>query len=179
MQNWIRRTGRHCLGKFSTGVVIMMAGLLSCLPLTAADPNPPKAVAVSVSDNSIATSNIQEISQTRRIVIDLSAQRLFAWEGDKLVYSFRVSTGKRSTPTPLGKFRINSKYRINRMRGRGYDIPDVPYAMYFHKGYAIHGAYWHNRFGTPVSRGCVNLPVKQAQKLFNWASHGTLVVVRR
>lgn len=179
MQNWIRSNGRHCLGKLCTGGVMMMAVLLSSLPPTAADPNPPKALAASVNDQSIATSHIQEISQNRRIVIDLSAQRLFAWEGDKLVYSFRVSTGKRSTPTPLGKFRINSKHRINRMRGRGYDIPDVPYAMYFHKGYAIHGAYWHNRFGTPVSRGCVNLPVKQARKLFNWATHGTLVVVRR
>jgi lipoprotein-anchoring transpeptidase ErfK/SrfK len=50
--------------------------------------------------------------------------------------------------------------------------------MYFYEGYAIHGAYWHNRFGTPVSHGCVNLPVQQARKLYNWASVGTLVVVR-
>ncbi|MBD2362867.1 MULTISPECIES: L,D-transpeptidase [unclassified Anabaena] len=179
MQNWIRSTGRHCLGKFSPGAVIIMAALLSWLPPTAADTNPPKTVAASVNDSSISTSDIQQISQSRRIVIDLSAQRLFAWEGNKLVYSFRVSTGKRSTPTPTGKFTINSKYRINRMRGRGYDIPDVPYAMYFHKGYAIHGAYWHNRFGTPVSRGCVNLPVKQARKLYDWAANGTVVVVRK
>lgn len=179
MQNWIRSTRRLSSGKLLTGVVIMMAALLSGLPPTVADPHTPKAIAALANGSSIATSNIQEISQTRRIVIDLSAQRLFAWEGDKLVYSFRVSTGKRSTPTPTGKFRINSKYRINRMRGRGYDIPDVPYAMYFYQGYAIHGAYWHNRFGTPVSHGCVNLPVKQARRLYNWATSGTLVVVQK
>jgi lipoprotein-anchoring transpeptidase ErfK/SrfK len=65
------------------------------------------------------------------------------------------------------------------MRGKGYDIPDVPYTMYFYEGYAIHGAYWHHRFGTPVSHGCVNLPVRQAHKLFNWTPMGTLVVVHR
>ena len=65
------------------------------------------------------------------------------------------------------------------MRGRGYDIPNVPYAMYFYRGYAIHGAFWHNRFGTPVSHGCVNLRVYQARKLFRWTNHGTLVIVRR
>jgi lipoprotein-anchoring transpeptidase ErfK/SrfK len=65
------------------------------------------------------------------------------------------------------------------MRGRGYNIPNVPYTMYFYKGYAIHGAFWHNRFGTPVSHGCINLPVQQARKLYNWTSTGTLVVVRR
>lgn len=115
----------------------------------------------------------------RRIVIDLSQQRLYAWQGRRLIYSFRISTGKRSTPTPRGKFRIRSKYRYNRMRGRGYDIPNVPYAMYFYRGYAIHGAFWHNRFGTPVSHGCVNLRVHHARRLFRWAKHGTLVVVRR
>jgi lipoprotein-anchoring transpeptidase ErfK/SrfK len=51
--------------------------------------------------------------------------------------------------------------------------------MYFYRGYAIHGAYWHNRFGTPVSHGCVNLPVKQARNLYNWTRNGTLVVVRK
>lgn len=174
MQSWIR-----CSGTFFTGVVFMMAALLCGLPSTSADPNSHILKVASVKQNSITQSDAQPISEPRRIEIDLSDQRLFAWEGKKLVYSFRISTGKRSTPTPTGQFKINSKYRVNRMRGRGYDISDVPYAMYFHQGYAIHGAYWHNRFGTPVSHGCVNLPVKLAQKLYNWTTPGTLVVVRR
>jgi lipoprotein-anchoring transpeptidase ErfK/SrfK len=174
MQSWIR-----CSGTFCTGVVLMMATLVSWSLPTTADPSSATASAVSVNEKSITISDARLASLPRRIEIDLSEQRLRAWEGKKLVYSFRISTGKRSTPTPTGKFWINSKYRTNRMRGRGYDIPDVPYAMYFHRGYAIHGAYWHNRFGIPVSRGCVNLPVKQARQLYNWSSVGTLVVVRR
>lgn len=174
MQSWIR-----CSGTFCTSVVLAIATFISWSPSTTADPNSAIANAASVNNNSILIAQRRQNSQPRRIEISLSEQRLRAWEGNRLVYSFRVSTGKRSTPTPTGSFRINSKYRVNRMRGRGYDIPDVPYAMYFHRGYAIHGAYWHNRFGTPVSRGCINLPVQQARQLYNWAPNGTLVVVRR
>ncbi|MDZ8261754.1 L,D-transpeptidase [Nostoc sp. ChiQUE01b] len=174
MQTWIRRGGIRSSGTFCTGVALMVVTLFSwSSPLTGI-PNSTTATATSVDQNS--TNNI---SQPRWIEIDLSEQRLRAWQGDKLVHSYRISGGKRSTPTPIGRFRINSKYRIHRMRGRGYNIPDVPYTMYFYRGYAIHGAYWHNRFGTPVSHGCVNLPVKQARNLYNWASTGTLVVVRK
>ncbi|MEP0754865.1 L,D-transpeptidase [Trichocoleus sp. Lan] len=118
-------------------------------------------------------------SQRRWIEVNLSKQRLIAWEGGRRVYSVRISSGKRSTPTRVGTFRIQSKHRTARMRGRDYNVPNVPYTMYYSGGYAIHGAYWHNRFGTPVSHGCVNVPVAQARKLYSFASHGTKVVVRR
>ncbi|WP_066379506.1 MULTISPECIES: L,D-transpeptidase [unclassified Anabaena] len=179
MQNWIRSISKHYSKNFSTGIVLIMTALLSGLPAIAVEPNQSKALSASGDDKNITPSHVQQIALSRRIIIDLSQQRLFAWEGNRLVYSFRISTGKRSTPTPTGRFTITSKYRTHRMRGRGYDIPDVPYAMYFYKGYAIHGAYWHNRFGTPVSNGCVNLTVNQARKLYNWASAGTVVVVEK
>ena len=63
------------------------------------------------------------------------------------------------------------------MTGPGYDVPDVPYTMYYDGGMAIHGAYWHNMFGTPVSHGCTNVAVNHAKWLFDWASVGTPVVV--
>ncbi|MBE9033980.1 L,D-transpeptidase [aff. Roholtiella sp. LEGE 12411] len=179
MQSWIRSGGIRGSRAFCTSVALMAATLFSCSPPLTGDPNSAIARAESVNENSIIASDIRQISQPRWIEIDLSEQRLRAWEGKKLVYSYRISGGKRSTPTPIGRFRINSKYRTHRMRGRGYNIPDVPYTMYFYRGYAIHGAYWHNRFGTPVSHGCVNLPVKQARRLYNWTKMGTLVVVRR
>jgi lipoprotein-anchoring transpeptidase ErfK/SrfK len=179
MQSWIINAWTRRSVNLFTSVIIFMAALLSGLLPTTADPSSKAAIIASGEQYNITQPDTKQISQPRRIEIDLSQQRLFAWEGKKLVYSFRVSTGKRSTPTPVGKFAIDSKYRINRMRGPGYDIPDVPYAMYFYQGYAIHGAYWHNKFGTPVSHGCVNLPVKQARQLYNWTTPGTLVIVRR
>ncbi|NEQ04766.1 MAG: L,D-transpeptidase [Moorea sp. SIO4E2] len=77
--------------------------------------------------------------------------------------------GKDSTPTHPGTFTIQSKRRKDRMRGADYDLANVPYAMYYHRGYAIHGAYWHRKFGTPVSHGCVNVAVDHAEWLFDWA----------
>ncbi|MEB3281324.1 MAG: L,D-transpeptidase [Lyngbya sp.] len=116
-------------------------------------------------------------SSERWIQIDLTRQRLIAWEGNKAVYAVIVSTGKRSTPTRTGTFKIYTKYRETRMTGPGYDVPDVPYTMYYDGGMAIHGAYWHNLFGTPVSHGCTNVAVNHAKWLFEWASVGTPVVV--
>lgn len=65
----------------------------------------------------------------------------------------------------------------DKMRGRDYDLPGVPNVLYFARGYALHGAYWHNSFGTPVSHSCVNLPLDQAQWLFDWTAIGTAVVI--
>ncbi|MBE9213186.1 L,D-transpeptidase [Plectonema cf. radiosum LEGE 06105] len=146
------------------------------------------ATVVSFPTNKALGNNMQRVSQKvsqlknsnkRWIQVDLSEQRLIAWEGNKAVFGVTVSTGKRSTPTPIGVFNIYTKLKQTRMKGDGYDIPDVPHTMYYQGGYGIHGAYWHNNFGTPVSHGCVNLAPNQAKKLFNWASVGTTVVVQR
>lgn len=105
----------------------------------------------------------------RWIEVDLSSQTVTAWEGDRVVMHFLSSTGLPNTPTVTGKFRIYQKYTSTRMSGPGYDLPNVPYTMYFYSGYALHGAYWHDNFGEPMSHGCVNLTPENAEKLFNWA----------
>lgn len=129
-------------------------------------------------ENIIATRMLElQQSDERWVSIDLSTQRLIAWKGNRAVYAVIVSTGKASTPTRLGTFRIQTKYRTARMTGPGYDVPDVPYTMYYDGGMAIHGAYWHNKFGTPVSHGCTNVAVNHAKWLFEWASVGTPVIV--
>ena len=121
---------------------------------------------------------LQESSQ-RWIEIDLSRQKLVAWEGNIPVYAVVISSGKASTPTRTGTFAVQTKHRITRMSGDDYDVPDVPYTMYYDGGMAIHGAYWHNLFGNPVTHGCTNVAVNHAKWLFNWASVGTPVVVHK
>jgi lipoprotein-anchoring transpeptidase ErfK/SrfK len=64
------------------------------------------------------------------------------------------------------------------MRGPGYFLRDVPYTMFFHKSYGLHGTYWHSNYGTPMSHGCVNLSIEDAAWLFEFTSEGTLVNVR-
>lgn len=113
----------------------------------------------------------------RWIDVDLTNQMVYAYEGDVIVNSFLVSTGTWRTPTVTGQYKIYVKYRSAKMSGPGYYLPNVPYIMYFYKGYGLHGTYWHNNFGTPMSHGCVNLRTEDAEWLFNWASVGTLVNV--
>jgi lipoprotein-anchoring transpeptidase ErfK/SrfK len=117
------------------------------------------------------------ISEKKWIEIRLGSQRLIAWEGDKPVYAVIVSTGKPGHETPVGTFAIQTKHEIARMQGDDYDVPDVPNTMYYSGSYAIHGAYWHHNFGTPVSHGCTNVAPNHAKWLFNWASVGTPIVV--
>ena len=113
----------------------------------------------------------------KSILVSTGEQRIFAYENGSLVRSHLTSTGRTETPTVLGDYRIYVKHTATNMRGPGYFLPDVPYTMYFHAGYGIHGTYWHNSFGRPMSHGCVNLPIDEAQWFFNWAEVGTLVRV--
>lgn len=116
---------------------------------------------------------------TRWIDINLSQQMVYAYEGDTVVNSFVVSTGTYLHPTVTGQYHIYVKYRYADMSGPGYYLPDVPYVMYFYRGYGIHGTYWHNNFGTPMSHGCVNFRTDEAAWIFDWASVGTLVNVHQ
>lgn len=117
----------------------------------------------------------------RWINVNLSTQTLVAYEGDSPVFETLVSSGLPQWPTVVGQFRTYMKYESQTMNGYllGYDyyLPDVPFVMYFFEDYAIHGTYWHNSFGTPMSHGCVNVSTPDAEWLFNWAPVGTFVNV--
>jgi LysM repeat protein len=116
-------------------------------------------------------------SSGRWIDINLSSQTLTAYEGSTPVFSTLVSTGL-AFPTPVGTYSILYHVRSQRMSGPGYDLPNVPWVMYFtNRGHAIHGAYWHNNFGQPMSHGCVNLPLGEAEWLYSFTPNGARVVV--
>jgi lipoprotein-anchoring transpeptidase ErfK/SrfK len=117
----------------------------------------------------------------RWISVNLTTQTLTAYEGNTPVRSTLISSGLPRTPTVTGQFRIYLRYRSQDMNGYrlgyNYYLRDVPYVQYFYGNYGLHGTYWHNNFGRPMSHGCVNLPTPEAEWLFNWASIGTLVYV--
>jgi LysM repeat protein len=110
------------------------------------------------------------------IDVNLSQQRLTAYVGSSAVFSAVISGGLPRTPTVVGRFSVRTKLRSTTMSGPGYYMPNVPYTMYFYKGYAIHGTYWHNNFVRPMSHGCVNMRTPDAAWLYNWAPLGTPVV---
>ncbi len=158
----------------------------SPMPPPSVQPPPPTATPVPAISPPVAASE-------KWIDVDLTHQRMTAYQGNTPVFQALVSTGLPNTPTVVGQFHIYWKLSATDMAGPGYYLPGVPYTMYFYRGYALHGTYWHNNFGHPMSHGCVNLRTEDAQWLFNWtdpplpvgASHvrandanpGTLVVV--
>jgi lipoprotein-anchoring transpeptidase ErfK/SrfK len=118
----------------------------------------------------------------KAIVVSISQQMLWAYKGDQVVLSSYVSTGRTGFDTPLGSFAVVDKLPSQTMEGviggEYYNVPDVPWVLYFtNSGHALHGTYWHNNFGTPMSHGCVNLPMDVAAWLYDWAPLGTPVLV--
>lgn len=115
-------------------------------------------------------------SSERWIEVDLSEQMAIAYEGTRPVRAFVVSTGVGNTPTVQGTFRIWAKIAMQDMRGGShaagtyYHLRDVKNVQYFHRSYGFHGTYWHDNFGTPMSRGCINMTNEDAKWLFDWAS---------
>jgi lipoprotein-anchoring transpeptidase ErfK/SrfK len=110
--------------------------------------------------------------EKKHIYIDLSTQTLYAYEGNTQVMKVLISSGKWGR-TPVGNFNIWQKLPVTRMAGgQGadyYNLPNVQWVMYFHNDFGLHGAYWHNNFGHPMSHGCVNMRLVDARELYSWA----------
>src|SRR3989344_4187883 len=119
-------------------------------------------------------------AENKRIEIDLTNQKLYAFEGNNKVYEFPISSGLYDW-TPRGTFNIWIKLKYTKTEGGNralstyYTLPNVPYTMYFAngenppwRGFGIHGAYWHNDFGRPKSHGCINMRPADAQVLYYW-----------
>ena len=113
----------------------------------------------------------------REIVIELNRQSIYAYENGVLQKRALMSSGKMLTPTVLGDYEIYLKYRSQTMSGPGYSLDNVEWPMYFIRGYAIHGTWWHTLFGTPMSHGCVNLTNEDAKWFWEFAPLGTPVHV--
>ena len=123
------------------------------------------------------------VAQGSRKWIDISIrdQTLVAYVGRSPVFATLVSTGRgqmgdpeTSFATVRGTFMIFEKSVSSTMdgdsdRADSYELLDVPFVQYFHKGYALHGAYWHDEFGKARSHGCINLSAKDSAWLFEWS----------
>ena len=123
----------------------------------------------------------------KKIIVDRSEQKLYAYEGESLFMEILISTGLELTPTPRGTFSVFKKTPSRYMQGplpglidqQVYDLPGVPWNLYFtQEGAVIHGAFWHTSFGRPYSHGCVNVPPKEARELYTWTELGTKVIIR-
>ena len=134
--------------------------------------SPPTPLAYKENKNVLSAASGVE----KWIDISLGEQKLRAYEQSNLIYEFPISSGLPWTPTVKGIFNIWYKIQYTRMRGGSveagnyYDLPNVPFNMFFSGDYALHGTYWHNNFGHQMSHGCVNMRIPDAEKLFYWTT---------
>ena len=111
------------------------------------------------------------------VEVDLYEQTLAAYEGDTMVFATLISSGLKWWPTREGLFQVWDRWQQTKMSGAEgredyYFVEDVPHTMYFDQTMeiALHGAYWHDRFGYKHSHGCVNMPVQDSEWVYNWSA---------
>jgi hypothetical protein len=121
----------------------------------------------------LLSANVPE--EEKRIYVDLADQFVVAFEGEMPVFSVRCASGAKGTETPAGEYRTFHKGPRIHMTNQGdgnentYHLPGVPWVSFFTgTGVAFHGTYWHNDYGRPSSRGCVNLTPNDAKFLYRW-----------
>lgn len=124
------------------------------------------------------------VDNGRWIEVNLKDQTVAVYDHGQLIFATLIASGIEPFWTKPGLFQIYQKYDATPMRGSfeadrsdAYYLEDVPWTMYYDKARALHGAYWHNGFGTPRSHGCVNMSVGDARWLFDWANEGDWVYV--
>jgi len=149
-------------------------------------------VPIGVIRNNIAGEilgeNEGELKQ-KRIEVDLTKQKLYAIENGVIIHEFLISSGTWNR-TPTGEFKIWAKIKSQKMSGGSRELgtyfylPNVPNILFFYNdqvrkevGYSIHGAYWHNQFGKPMSHGCVNMTIDESKVIFDWADMDTPIVI--
>lgn len=119
----------------------------------------------------------------KTIYVVTDEQKLYAWEGNELVYEFHIVSGRPGKETHPGVFAVSRKYED--YTSKTYDAP-MPYSMFFtNDGKAIHGtqyatarSYLHAYVTESVgSHGCVGLTEEDAKTLFEWAPMSTRVVI--
>ena len=124
------------------------------------------------------------VDNGRWIEVNLNDQTVAVYDQNQLVFATLIASGIEPFWTKPGLFQIYQKFDATPMRGSfeadrsdAYYLEDVPWTMYYDKARALHGAYWHNGFGTPRSHGCVNMSVGDARWLYDWAGEGDWVYV--
>jgi lipoprotein-anchoring transpeptidase ErfK/SrfK len=170
------------------GVTVTTADATSAVGevVDALNSNKKAAISVKSSTNQFSSSVVADYSKPNGdhwMKVNLSTQQAFAYAGSTLVKTFNVATGSLQHATPPGTFFVRAQLSIQTMIGEDYVTPDVPWISYFNGGVAFHGGYWDDgpgqqiEIGQPVSHGCVNMNVADAEWVYHFINVGSLVEV--
>lgn len=130
-----------------------------------------------------ALSNAEEFDAATQVIarVDISDQRMYVYVENMLVYTWPVSTGRRGHATPTGRYQ--PQWLSARHRSRKYDNAPMPWSVFFHDGYAVHGTTDLRRLGRIASHGCVRLHPDNAKTFYrlveNYGKRATLITVVR
>ncbi len=128
-----------------------------------------------------ATTPPEGVTGGRWIEVNLAEQTVAVYDNNRLIFATMVSTGIDRFWTRPGLFQIHHKLETTTMSNSipddFYYLEDVPWTMYFDEERALHGAYWHNKFGYEMSHGCVNMSLGDSHWLYDWAKVGDTVYV--
>jgi len=157
---------KTCKGKLVTRIENGVPGIFNGKKLS------PPRIDTAFDETINPVLGVGDIEGEKHIYVDLSTQTLYAFQGKTQIFKALISSGKWGR-TPAGNFNIWTKLRATRMAGGSgadaYNLPNVPYVMYFYNDFGLHGAYWHNNFGHVMSHGCINMRIIDAKKLYDWA----------
>lgn len=130
------------------------------------------------------TTPPEGVDNGRWIEVNLNDQTISVYDNSQMVFATLIASGIEPFWTRPGLFQIYDKFDSTPMRGSfeadrsdAYYLEDVPWTMYYDKARALHGAYWHNSFGSPRSHGCVNISVGDSRWIYDWAKEGDYVYV--
>jgi LysM repeat protein len=126
-------------------------------------------------------------SQSKFIIVDISEQILYAYQGDTQVYTFSISTGRDNT-TLTGSYKILDKDPNSWSDPWGFWMPDWM-GIYYTAGNVENGIHalpilkngetlWGDQIGNPVSYGCIVLRPDDSKQLFSWAEVETPIEIR-
>ena len=122
------------------------------------------------------------LDKDKSIEVNITRQRLFAYERGRLARTFLISSGTYKYPTPIVETKVLQKIPVKTYRWSygpnhpdNYNLPGVKWNMRVYGNYYIHGTYWHNNFGHRMSHGCINLSNSNADWIYHWADVGTPV----
>jgi lipoprotein-anchoring transpeptidase ErfK/SrfK len=145
----------------------VVAGLLAAAVTVAAGPAAAElsgSMRLAMVEPSLVTGVSEPPGPPVVVRIDLSDQKMFIYVAEKLSYTFPVSTGRKGYGTPVGKYQ--AEWLSAKHRSRKYHWAPMPWSVFFHGGYAIHGTTEVRRLGRPASHGCVRLHPDNAKILY-------------
>lgn len=96
--------------------------------------------------------------------INVSAQTMTVVKHGRVIHTWKVSTARKGYITPRGTWRPKRMHKM--WHSRKYDMSPMPYSVFYHGGYAIHGTNYVKSLGRPASHGCVRLATANAARFY-------------